>query len=130
MKKLTRILYVEDNLTYRRIIRSLLTLEGYEILEAGDGLLALSIAERGHPDLILIDIDLPGIDGIECTLRLKKMPELANIPVVALTGAGNVEDRERMLAAGCERYLQKPVTPTELLTTLQQVLGIRTGRVQ
>jgi two-component system cell cycle response regulator DivK len=119
------ILYIEDNPQNMRLVRKMLHVGGYNILEAVDGLTGLDIAAEKVPDLILMDINLPDIDGIEATARIKADPQLAHIPVIALTANAMHGDRERFLAAGCDGYLAKPVSKTELLNTisffLQQV---------
>lgn len=121
-----RILYIEDNEQNRRLIRKLLKFNGYEVLEAEDGLKGIAVAAREHPDLILMDINLPGIDGMEATSRLKSSPDLADIPIVALTAAAMRGDRERIMAAGCDGYLQKPIDPHLVLETIRQYTEIRT----
>lgn len=115
-----RILYIEDNEQNRRLVRKLLKFNGYEVLEAEDGLKGIAVAAREHPDLILMDINLPGIDGMEATSRLKSSPDLADIPIVALTAAAMRGDRERIMAAGCDGYLQKPIDPPLVLETIRQ----------
>lgn len=118
-----KILYVEDNPQNMRLVRKMLGSGGYEMLEAPDGLSGLQIAEAEQPVLILLDINLPDIDGIEVTRRIKSNPSLAHIPVVALTANAMFGDRERFLDAGCDGYLAKPVSKTELLNTLAYFLN-------
>jgi len=120
-----RILYVEDNPQNMRLVRKFLSMAGYEMLEAADGLTALDMAGSQCPDLILLDINLPDIDGVEVTARLKATPELSHIPVVALTANAMHGDRERFLAAGCEGYIPKPITKNELLNTIAHLLPQR-----
>src|SRR5689334_14675847 len=97
-----RILYIEDDFQNRRLIKKLLKLNGFEYLEAEDGLQGIAVAARERPDLILMDINLPGIDGMETTSRLKSSPDLSHIPVIALTAAAMRGDREKIMAAGCD----------------------------
>jgi two-component system cell cycle response regulator DivK len=110
-----RILYVEDNFQNKRLVRKILTARGYEVLEADDGLTGVEIATKETPDLILMDISLPGIDGVEATQRIKACQDTARIPVIALTANAMRGDRERFIAAGCDDYLPKPISTTDLL---------------
>jgi len=105
-----RLLYVEDNPESRLLVRRILEAHGYEVLEAEDGLEAIRQALQVQPDLILMDINIPGMDGFEVTTRLKSIPALQDVPIVALTASAIMAgDRERTLVAGCDGYLQKPV---------------------
>lgn len=115
---MTRILCVEDNPQNMRLVRKILTKQGYEVIEAEDGLNGVAMAQNGHPDLILMDVNLPDIDGLEATARLKGNPSLAAIPVIALTANAMVGDREKALQAGCDGYLPKPVSRADLLETV------------
>lgn len=118
-----KILYVEDNPQNMRLVRKMLGSGGYEMVEALDGMTGLQMAEIEQPVLILLDINLPDIDGIEVTQRIKSNPSLAHIPIVALTANAMFGDRERFLDAGCDGYLAKPVSKTELLNTLAYFLS-------
>ena len=104
-----RILYIEDNFENRILVKRVLEVEGYVVLEADDGPSGMRIAEQEVPDLILMDINLPEIDGYEVTARLRQIPALAHVPIVALTAYVLKGDRERSLAAGCDGYIQKPI---------------------
>jgi two-component system cell cycle response regulator DivK len=104
-----RILYIEDNLENRLLMRRVLTAEGYVVEEAVDGPLGLQQAAESPPDLILIDINLPEIDGYEVTARLKQLPNLTGVPIIAVTANVMKGDREKTLAAGCDGYIQKPI---------------------
>ena len=106
---MSKILYVEDNFENRLFVRRVLESMGYQIIEAEDGVTGIEIAKSEKPDLILMDVGLPGIDGLETTVRIKKIPELKNIPIVALTANAMKGDAERCLAAGCDGYLTKPI---------------------
>jgi two-component system cell cycle response regulator DivK len=117
------ILYIEDNYQNRRLVKRLLKSKGYEVIEAEDGLQGIAIAAREMPALILMDINLPGIDGMEATSRLKSSPDLAHIPIVAVTAAAMRGDRERIIAAGCDDYLQKPIDNDELVNTVRRYIG-------
>lgn len=105
-----KVLYVEDNPESRLLVRRILEAAGYRVIEAEDGLSALRQAVAELPDLILMDISIPGMDGFEATTRLRSIPALRDVPIVALTASAVMEgDRERTLVAGCDGYLQKPV---------------------
>jgi len=117
-----RILYIEDNPQNMRLVRKMLMMSGYEVLEATDGLTGVAVAARERPDLILMDINLPDINGLEATARLKASPELAWIPVIALTANAMHGDREHCIANGCDGYIPKPVTRNELIGTVELFL--------
>lgn len=118
-----RILYIEDNPQNMRLVRKMLHIGGYEMIEAVNGITGVAVAAREVPDLILMDINLPDIDGLEATMRIKQRPELRHIPIIALTANAMHGDRERFIAAGCDGYLAKPVTKNELLNTVQRFLN-------
>jgi len=117
-----RILYIEDNFQNKRLVRKMLQARGFEVLDADDGLTGVEVATRELPDLILMDISLPGIDGVEATSRLKARPDTGPIPIIALTANAMRGDRERFLAAGCDDYLSKPISTAELLEKLHRHL--------
>lgn len=119
---LARILYIEDNLLNMRLVRKILVSMGYAMLEAMDGTSGLQLAAQEMPDLILVDINLPDIDGLEVVKRLKEDHRLMNIPAVALTSNAMHGDRERCLAAGFDSYLAKPVARVELKNTIEHFL--------
>ncbi len=103
------ILYVEDDSANRTLVQRILAAEGHEIAEAGNAEEALAVLERHTPDLILMDINMPEIDGFTLTKRIKANPAWQHIPVVALTANVMKGDRERVLQAGCDGYIQKPL---------------------
>jgi two-component system cell cycle response regulator DivK len=103
------ILYIEDNRDNRILVRRVLEAEGYRVLEAADGATGIETAQSIRPDLILMDINLPEVDGFQVTAHLKAMEELRDVPIIALTANVMKGDRERTLAAGCSGYIQKPV---------------------
>ncbi len=103
------VLYVEDTVDNRILVRRILQAEGHTLLEAGSAQEGLQLALSEHPDLILVDINLPEVDGLTFTKRLKTDPKLANVPIVALTANVLRGDRERSLRAGCDGYIQKPI---------------------
>lgn len=103
-----RILCVEDNPQNMRLVRKLLR-RTYTVLEAEDGMSGLRMAEEEKPDLILMDINLPDIDGTEVTKRIKAQDHLNHIPIIALTANAMFGDEEKFLAAGCDGYIAKPI---------------------
>ena len=103
------ILYIEDDPANRLLVRRVLEAEGYRVLEAVDGPTGLQSARESTPDLILLDINLPEIDGYEMVGRLRDTPGLTNVPIIALTANVMKGDRERTIEAGCNGYLQKPI---------------------
>jgi two-component system cell cycle response regulator DivK len=119
-----QILYVEDNPQNMRLVRKMLTSAGYQVIEAFDGFSGLQAVAEERPSLILLDINLPDIDGLEVTARIKSDPELALIPIVALTANAMHGDRERCLSEGCDGYIPKPITKNELLTTVAHFLNV------
>ena len=106
---MAKILYIEDNLTNRLLVKRILMVEDHEVLEAEDGRQGIAVAKREIPDLILVDINMPDMDGYEVTAHLRKIPELNHVPIVALTANVLRGDRERSLEAGCDGYIQKPL---------------------
>jgi two-component system, cell cycle response regulator DivK len=120
-----KILLVEDNEVNRRLAGFLLRSQGYEVREATTGLQAFQILENERPDLIVMDIQLPGMDGLEVTRKLKEQPETADIPVIAVTSYAMKGDREKALAAGCAGYVTKPI---DKKTFIQEVAGRLVGK--
>lgn len=104
-----KILVVEDNPLNLELVRDILLGAGYEVIEAEDGEKSLEIALREKPDLVLMDIQLPGLDGLEATRRMRAEPELAGIPILALTAHAMRGEEERALAAGCDGFITKPI---------------------
>ncbi|MFQ3536936.1 MAG: response regulator [Aggregatilineales bacterium] len=117
-----RILVVEDNADNRILITDVLDSMHYEVIIATDGEEGLRKASAERPDLILMDISLPQMDGLTATRRIKAMPELQHIPIIALTAHAMVGDRERALEAGCDDYVSKPIDLRELATKLTHYL--------
>jgi two-component system cell cycle response regulator DivK len=109
------VLYVEDNFHNRRLVRKILESKGYTLVEAEDGIAGLEMIRRLRPPLVLMDIGLPGLDGITVTNLVKGEEDLQHIPIIAITASAMSGDRERFLAAGCDDYLSKPIQPLELL---------------
>jgi two-component system, cell cycle response regulator DivK len=117
-----RILVVEDTEDNRQIIRDLLSSVGYELIEAMDGAEGVALAESQHPDLILMDMQLPVMDGYEATRRIRSIPELARVPIIAVTSYALSGDEAKTREAGCDGYVAKPFSPRELLAMVRQFL--------
>jgi CheY-like chemotaxis protein len=117
------VLVVEDNPLNLKLVRDVLGHAGYRVLEAGDAERGIELARAEAPDLILMDVQLPGIDGIEALGRLRADAETAGIRVVALTALAMKEDRERCLAAGFDGYLEKPISVPALPGQVAALIG-------
>ena len=118
-----RILVVEDQEDLRGVLRTLLTGSGYEMLEAVDGETGVARAKSDRPDLILMDIQMPVLDGYEATRRIKADPNLAATPVIAVSSFAMKGDEEKARAAGCDHYVTKPYSPVQLLRIIRGILG-------
>ena len=117
------VLIVEDNELNMKLFHDLLDAHGYNILQTKDGMEALDIAREHHPDLILMDIQLPEVSGLEVTKWLKDDAELRRIPVVAVTAFAMKGDEERIREGGCEAYLSKPISVGKFIETVRHFLG-------
>jgi two-component system cell cycle response regulator DivK len=117
-----RILVIEDQEDNRQIVRDLMTASGYELIEATTGEEGIAAAARERPDLILMDIQLPGIDGYEVTRRIKANPQLKTIPIIAVTSYALSGDDKKAFAAGCDGYVTKPYSPRLLLAKIREYL--------
>ena len=117
------VLVVEDNALNLKLVRDVLGHAGYRVLEAGDAERGIALAREEGPDLILMDIQLPGIDGVEALGRLRADTATAGIPVVALTALAMKEDRERFMAAGFDGYLEKPLSVPSLAGQVAELIG-------
>lgn len=122
-----RILVVEDNPMNMKVVLMTLKRHGYTLLEAVDGKEALEVAISERPDLILMDIQLPKMDGLEVTRRLRQMPEFEQTPIIALSAYAMKGDRERGMEAGFDDYLSKPVNTRELPKVIEDMLSKRRG---
>jgi two-component system cell cycle response regulator DivK len=120
---MTRIVYIEDNPQNLRLIKRMLSNTGYEVFEAQNGRDGLALIESQVPDLILLDINLPDIEGTDVALAVKANPLLRHIPIIALTANAMHGDRERLLKMGCEGYIAKPVSRMELNQTIEMFIG-------
>ena len=118
-----RILVVEDQEDLRGLLRTLLTGSGYETIEAVDGQAGVAQARAERPDLILLDVQMPVLDGYEATRRIKADPDLAATPVIAVSSFAMKGDEEKARAAGCDHYVTKPDSPMQLLRVVRAYLG-------
>jgi two-component system cell cycle response regulator DivK len=114
-----RILVVEDQEDNRQILRDLLGSAGFEMIEAGDGEAAVTAAAAHRPDLILMDIQLPTMDGYEATRRIKADAALKHIPIIVVTSYALSGDEDKARAAGCDDYVSKPYSPRDLLAKIK-----------
>jgi len=117
-----RILVVEDHEDNRQILRDLLASGGFDMIEAGDGEQAVSAAEANRPDLILMDIQLPEVSGLEVTKWLKEDDDLRSIPVIAVTAFAMKGDEEKIREGGCEAYIAKPISVASFMRTVERFL--------
>jgi two-component system, cell cycle response regulator DivK len=117
-----RILMVEDTEDNRQIIRDLMESVGYDLIEAEDGAAGVAMATEHRPDLILMDIQLPVMDGYEACRRIKADPELRHIPIIAVTSYALSGDETKTKAAGCDGYVAKPFSPRQLLAKMNEFL--------
>jgi two-component system cell cycle response regulator DivK len=118
-----KILVVEDTEDNRQILRDLLGMAGYDMIEAHDGAEGVSQATEHKPDLILMDIQMPVMDGYEATRQIKANPELKAIPILAVTSYALSGDEEKARAAGCDGYIAKPYSPRQMLAKVREILG-------
>ncbi|NDC55638.1 MAG: response regulator [Alphaproteobacteria bacterium] len=114
------VMIVEDNELNMKLFRDILSAHGYQTIELRDGLDALKVARTHRPDLIIMDIQLPEVSGLEVTRWLKNDPDVAGIPVIAVTAFAMKGDEEKILAGGCDGYLAKPISVNQFLSTVQQ----------
>jgi len=122
------ILYVEDNEANRLLVRRILMVEGFKLYEAENATKALELLQTIQPDLVLMDINLPEMDGLTLTARFRQIPRLDGVPIIALTANVMRGDRERTLEAGCDGYIQKPVDVDELPEQINKFLrGAKQG---
>jgi len=115
------VLYVEDNYHNRRLVRKILESRGFRVLEAEDGKTGLAAIREQRPPLVLMDISLPDMDGLQVVAAMKADETLRSIPVIALTASAMRGDRERFLEAGCDDYLSKPVQAMELVDRIERL---------
>jgi two-component system cell cycle response regulator DivK len=118
-------MYVEDNGDNRLLVRRVLASEGYEVLEAPDARSAFVLVEAKVPDLILMDINMPDVDGYSLTAAFRRVPRLEQVPIVALTANVMKGDRERSIQAGCDGYIQKPIDIDALVHQVEKFLNTK-----
>jgi len=118
-----KILIVEDNDLNLKLFRDLLEAHGYETIETKDGIEAIKFASTMNPDLILMDIQLPEISGLDITKRIKADPSIKHIPIIAVTAFAMKDDEQKILSAGCEAYISKPISIVPFMKTVKKFLG-------
>jgi len=118
-----KVMIVEDNELNMKLFNDLLEAQQYETIQTSNGLAALDLAREHRPDLILMDIQLPEVSGLEVTKWLKEDDELARIPVIAVTAFAMKGDEERIRQGGCEAYISKPITVMKFIETIKSYLG-------
>ena len=121
------ILYVEDNPDNRLLVKRILLAEDYSLIEAIDGKDALNVLKTAHPDLILMDINMPDMDGYTLTAKIKSLPGFERVPILALTANVMRGDKEKTLEAGCDGYIQKPLDIDQLTREIEKFLSRRTN---
>ena len=117
-----RILIVEDNELNKKLFRDLLEANGYDVAHTSDGMEVLGILRENRPDLVLMDIQLPEVSGLEVTRWIKNDPKLMTIPVIAITAFAMKGDEERIRAGGCDGYISKPISVPSFLATVKKFL--------
>ena len=117
-----RILVVEDNETNLYLIKFILEKSGYEVIEAREGAVGVELAIKEKPDLIIMDLQLPDINGLEATKRIRASEADSDIPIIALTSFAMAGDREKALAAGCTDYIEKPIDPETFISEIEKYL--------
>lgn len=119
------ILHVEDNVDNRVLVRRLLESHSYRVVEAVNAYEAISCLRKFRPDLILMDINIPDVDGYTLTSKLKTVPGVRNIPIIAITANAMRGDREKTLHAGCDGYIEKPIDIDNFLNQVNTFLGVK-----
>lgn len=117
------VLYVEDNPGNRMLIRRILQAQEYHVLEAGNAREAFQVVDSTHPDLILMDMSMPEVDGFTLTREFKKLPEFEQVPIIALTANVMQGDREKTYQAGCDGYIEKPIDVDLFINQVNMLLG-------
>ena len=117
------ILYIEDNDVNRRLVQDLLRSTSYRLLEAPDGEAGIAMARRERPDLILMDVQLPRVSGIEATRTLRNEPATANTPIIAITSFALAGDEQKAMEAGATAYMAKPYSPRDLLALIRRLVS-------
>ncbi|HTV90605.1 MAG TPA: response regulator [Stellaceae bacterium] len=120
-----RVLVVEDNPLNMKLFSAMIAAEGYEVLEANSGQSGLEMAHRQRPDLIIMDIQLPGMSGLEVTQSLKADSETHDIPIIATTAFATRGDEETIMASGCDAYMAKPIAISQFLELIESLVARR-----
>ena len=120
-----RILVVEDNEINMYLCSRIIKSSGYEVIEARNGEEGVELAIKDKPDLVLMDIQLPGIDGLEATRRIRKSEADEDVPIIALTSYAMAGDREKALKAGCTGYIEKPINPETFISEIKKFLEVK-----
>jgi two-component system, cell cycle response regulator DivK len=120
---MTKILLVEDDALNREMVTRRLVWEGYQVISAEDGAAAVALAETELPDLILMDLGLPILNGWQATQRIKALPQTRHIPIIVLTAYAQAEDRDKSIAAGCDGFESKPINFARLQAKIEALLG-------
>ena len=121
------VLYIEDNPDNRLLVKRILLSEDYSLLEAQNAVDALDVLQNTHPDLILMDINMPDMDGYTLTAKIKSLPGFERIPIVAVTANVMRGDKEKTLEAGCDGYIQKPIDIDQLTREIERFMMRRTN---
>jgi len=129
MNQLPQILYIEDNPDNQRLVQRVLSARGYQVMIAEDGPNGLALARTSHPALVLVDLGIPGLDGYETTTRLRSLPHMRDVPIIALTADASPGARERALVAGCDGYLSKPIDARALPAQIAEFIEGRRERL-
>ena len=117
-----KILLVEDNIDLIHVLGLALELQGYEVIRTTDGKQALNMAASQLPDLVLLDITLPNMDGLEVARQIRQNPKINSIPILAATGRASLKDQEKCLQSGCDDYISKPYTQRQLISHIEKLL--------
>jgi len=117
-----RVLIIEDNEINLYLMRTILQKLGHQVIEAQDGFTGVELAKKENPDLILMDIQLPRMDGYEATKKIRAIEETKDIPIIAITSYAMVGDKEKILAAGCTAYIEKPIEPESFIEELKKYI--------
>ena len=119
-----RILVVDDEPHIRRVLSSILASQGFDVITASDGLEGLELMGESHVDLVILDLMMPGANGLEILSKIRSNPDQADTPVIILTAKGQDTDREAALAGGASDFLTKPFSPKKLIARIQEILGV------
>lgn len=124
---MTCVLYIEDDFNNRILVKRILMASDIDMLEADNARDGIELARANPPDLILMDISMPDMDGVTATRRIRELPEIAHLPIIAVTANAMSGDRENYLAAGCDGYISKPIDIDTFVDDILQYLGTRSS---